>query len=338
MNTRVLSCIKPTGGIHLGNYFGAIRQWVAMQENYQCLFGVVDLHAMTIPYQPDELKHRTDQYFLDLLACGMNPQQSKLFVQSLIPEHIELAWILSTITPFGELRRQAQFKEMSQKLREKQRAALTVSTGLFTYPILQAADILIYRAQFVPVGEDQMQHLELTRHIAERFNKRYDEFFPIPEAKKTDTPKIYSLANPDKKMSKSLGEKHYIGLFEAEEDIRRKIKSAKTDSGLDGGEAMSRGVFNLFQILRACDKVAIHDNLMEDYQKGQLAYSHLKDAVSDAVIELTRGLKAKRADLEKDRSLLYDVIREMSKQARKMAQETLFEVKERVGIKSISYF
>ena len=183
-----------------------------------------------------------------------------------------------------------------------------------------------------------MQHLELTRHIADRFNKRYGEFFPIPEARKTSTPKILSLADPQKKMSKSLGEKHYIGLFEPEEEIQKKIKAAVTDSGNGKSGEMSPGVFNLFQILQASEGNGVYETLHNDYKKGTLKYADLKAAVSESVVNLTHQLKEKRAELEKDKSLLFDVIREMSKRARAMAQETLFEVKERVGIKSISYF
>ena len=223
----VLSCIQPTGEMHLGNYFGAVRNWVDLQESgeYRCFFGAVDLHAMTVAYDPKVLKKNAENMLIDLLAAGIEPGKSTLFIQSLVPEHTELYWIFSCLTSYGDLTRQTQFKDKSEQVSDS--ADNFISAGLFTYPTLQAADILVYRAGFVPVGKDQDQHLELSRTIALRFNRQFGEdFFPEPQALSTETPKLMSPADPLKKMSKSLGPKHYIGLFEDEKSVRNKIKRA----------------------------------------------------------------------------------------------------------------
>ena len=220
---RVLSCIQPTGEIHIGNYFGAVKNWVDIQDKYDCTYGVVDLHAITMPYDPLELKENTYRMALDLMVCGLDPEKTVIFIQSLVPEHTELAWIFNCIASFGELTRMTQFKDKTEQV-ETGRKGSFVSAGLFTYPILQAADILIYKADFVPVGRDQVQHLELSRNIAVRFNNQFGTYFPEPHPLLTETPKLVSLADPTKKMSKSLGDKHFVGLFEEEESIRKKIK------------------------------------------------------------------------------------------------------------------
>ena len=224
---RVLSCIQPTGEMHIGNYFGAVKNWVRIQDEYECFYGVVDLHAMTMPYDPKKLKENSLRMVAELLACGIDPSKSVLFIQSLVPEHSELTWIFNCVASFGELSRMTQFKDKSEQIES---GGKFISAGLFTYPVLQAADILVYKANFVPVGKDQVQHLELSRNIAVRFNKQFGEFFPEPEPLLTEVQKLASLADPTKKMSKSLGEKHYIGLFEEEAKIVKKVKSAVTDT------------------------------------------------------------------------------------------------------------
>ncbi|MGD2035949.1 MAG: tryptophan--tRNA ligase, partial [Bacteroidales bacterium] len=222
---RVLSCIQPTGHIHLGNYFGAVKNWAKIQNDYDCFYGVVDLHAMTMPYDPKELKENTLQMVAELIACGLDPDRAVIFVQSLVPQHTELAWIFNCIASYGELSRMTQFKDKSEQIEGGGKGQF-ISAGLFTYPVLQAADILIYRADFVPVGRDQVQHLELSRNIAVRFNRQFKEYFPEPKPLLTEIPKLASLADPSKKMSKSLGEKHYISMFEGEASIRKKVRSA----------------------------------------------------------------------------------------------------------------
>lgn len=329
---EVVSCIQPTGDIHIGNYFGAVKNWVTLQATHRCIYGVVDLHALTRYFEPKALKSYTNQMVIDLLACGIDPNKSTLFVQSLIPEHTELTWILSNLTNFGEATRQPQFKN-NLKYNENP------SVGFFTYPILQAADILIYNAKYVPVGDDQRQHLELCRNIAERFNTRYNtDCFSMPEAMYTTSSRIMSLADPTKKMSKTNGEKHFIRLFEEADVIRKKINAAVTDSGDTTEGDMSKGVSNLFTILGACGKSDEMISLTNDFHTNQLKYTQLKEAVSEALIELTTGLRAKRDEIQSDVSLINDSIREMSSEARKTAQNTVYEVKKHIGIKSISHF
>ncbi|MDQ2975142.1 MAG: tryptophan--tRNA ligase [Acidobacteriota bacterium] len=333
MASRVLSGIQPTADMHIGNYFGAVKNWVALQDSYECLYGVVDLHAITMPYDPAQLRFNTERMVIDLLACGINPQKAILFIQSLIPEHTELCWILSCLCPFGDLRRMTQFKDKSELI-AGQDATQFVSAALFTYPVLQAADILVYRAQHVPVGKDQEQHLELSRDIARRFNSQFGvEFFPEPAPLFTPTPKILSLVDPTKKMSKSAGDRHYIGLFEDEKIVRAKIKSAVTDSGdLKAGAEMSPGVVNLFEILNACGKTAEAESLLKEYNAGKLQYSKLKEVVADALVELTGNLRARRAEISKDISGVNRQVREMSEKARVIAKETLKEVRAIMGL------
>ncbi|MFN0034184.1 MAG: tryptophan--tRNA ligase [Saprospiraceae bacterium] len=337
---NVLSCVQPTGDIHLGNYFGAVQNWVRIQNEYKCLYGVVDYHSMTMPYDPVLLRENTWKMVLQLLACGIKPEN--LFIQSLVPEHAELAWILGCTTSYGELTRMTQFKDKTDQLREADKDAF-VSVGLFAYPVLQAADILIYHADFVPVGKDQEQHLELSRNIAQRFNHQFGkEYFVHPAPLFTETPKILSPADPSRKMSKSLGEKHYINLFGEEGRIRKQIKSAVTDTGepADGGPAtdgagMSVGVKNLFELLRACGDMAAHDALMANYQSGARQYGDLKEAVANAVVKIVNPFREQLAELQADKKNVESQIQEASAETRKRAQQTLREVREIAGLTSL---
>ncbi len=328
---RVLSCIQPTGEIHIGNYFGAVKNWADIQDTYECIYGVVDLHAMTMPYDPAVLKENTYRMAIDLMVCGIDPEKSILFVQSLVPEHTELTWILNCIASFGELTRMTQFKDKTDQIDSGGKSSY-VSAGLFTYPILQAADILIYKADFVPVGRDQVQHLELSRNIAVRFNNQFGELFPEPQPLLTDIPKLVSLADPTKKMSKSLGDKHYIGLFEDEDSVRRKVKTAVTDTGTTQGGEMSAGVENLFNLIKACAKQNEHDELMNHYRQGTLKYKDLKEVTADALVELTLGFRKKRDELFKDRAKNEKLIKNLSEKARTIAHETITEVRKLTGL------
>jgi tryptophanyl-tRNA synthetase len=327
---KVLSCIQPTGDLHIGNYFGAVQNWVRLQGTYQCTYGVVDYHSMTMPYDPALLRENTWKMVFQLLACGVQPEN--LFIQGLVPEHVELCWILSCTTSFGELTRMTQFKDKGDQLRETDKDAF-VSLGLFAYPVLQAADILIYRADYVPVGKDQEQHLELSRNIAQRFNHQFGkEYFLHPEPLYTETPKILSPADPNKKMSKSLGEKHYINLFSEEERIRKQIKTAVTDTGETAAGEMSAGVGNLFELLRACENMAAHDSLMADYQGGTLKYSALKEAAADSLVAMTNPFRERLAELNANKTVIQSQIRESSAAIRQRAQQTLLEVRDIVGL------
>lgn len=327
---NVLSCVQPTGDLHLGNYFGAVQNWVRLQDDYKCLYGVVDYHSMTMPYNPVQLRENTWKMVFYLLACGIKPEN--LFIQSLVPEHVELSWILGCTTSYGELTRMTQFKDKGDQLRETDKEAF-VSLGLFAYPVLQAADILIYHADFVPVGKDQEQHLELSRNIAQRFNHQFGkEYFVHPAPLFTETPKILSPADPTKKMSKSLGEKHYINLFGEEDRLRKQIKSAVTDTGETKAGEMSVGVKNLFELLRACGDMAAHESLMADYQSGALRYSDLKEAVANAVVGLVNPFRERFEALQADERNVKSQIHEASAETRKRAQQTLLEVREITGL------
>ena len=332
MGSRVLSGIQPTAEMHIGNYFGAVKNWVDLQDRYECIYAIVDLHAMTMPYDPAKLRVNTERMMIDLLACGIDPNKAILFIQSLIPEHTELCWILSCLTPYGDLRRMTQFKDKSEVI-EGGDATQFVSAGLFTYPVLQAADILVYRAQHVPVGKDQEQHLELSRELARRFNNQFGvEFFPEPAPLFTETPKVMSLVDPTKKMSKSSGERHYIGLFEEEQGVRSKIKSAVTDSGPVTAGVMSPGVVNLFEILKASGKNDDAASLLKEYEAGNLKYSRLKEAVADGLVEMISNLRARRAEISRDTAAVTQKVNEMSDRARTLAAETLREVRNMVGL------
>lgn len=331
---QVLSCIQPTGDMHFGNYFGAVKNWVDMQKDYSCLYGVVDYHAMTMPYNPRKLRENTWNLIFNLLAVGIQPDN--LFVQSLIPEHTELGWIFGCFCSYGQLTRMTQFKDKSAMVGSG--SDQFISAGLLTYPILQAADILIYRADFVPVGKDQDQHLELSRNIAQRFNHQVGkEYFVLPETLYTDTPKIRSTADPDRKMSKSAGEKHYINVFADEGRIRKQVRSAVTDTGEDTGGAMSPGVENLFAMLQASDSGDGYQQLMEDYQAGSLKYVELKDAVADGLVRLSNKFRENKANLLANKKEVRDQIKASSAKIRKKAQQTLSEVKELTGLLNVKY-
>jgi tryptophanyl-tRNA synthetase len=327
---NVLSCIQPTGDLHIGNYFGAVQNWDRLQNEYKCLFGVVDYHSMTMPYNPIHLRENTWKMVFYLLACGIKPEH--LFIQSLVPEHVELGWILSCCTSYGELQRMTQFKDKTDQLKEGDKDAF-VSLGLFAYPVLQAADILIYHADYVPVGKDQEQHLELSRNIAQRFNHQFGkEYFVHPEPLFTETPKILSPADPNKKMSKSLGEKHYINLFGEEDRIRKQIKSAVTDTGETEPGKMSSGVQNLFEILRACGHQEAHDSLMADYHAGALRYSDLKESTANALVTMINPFRERLAELQADKRAVKAQIQESSADIRKRARQTLNEVRAITGL------
>lgn len=334
MKKRVLSCIQPTGEMHIGNYFGAIKNWVNIQDKYECIYGIVDLHAMTMPYDTKALKENTTRMAAELLACGIDPDKAILFTQSLVPQHTELAWIFNCVASYGELSRMTQFKDKSDQLESGSKGQF-VSAGLFTYPVLQAADILIYKAELVPVGKDQEQHLELSRNIAVRFNSQFGNYFPEPQPLFTEIPKLMSLADPTKKMSKSLGEKHYIGLFEAADSIRKKVRSAVTDTGNLVEGQMAPGVENLFNLLKACGKDNDVATLMNDYNAGVLKYVMLKDAVGDALVELTTDFIERKNLLMQDKGSIESKIQAMSAKAREHTAATVRDVRELTGLPQI---
>jgi tryptophanyl-tRNA synthetase len=288
---------------------------------------------MTMPFQPKKLRENTWELIFNLLATGIRPEH--LFIQSLIPEHAELCWVFNCFTSMGWLNKMTQFKDKSRLSEEKSQDHF-ISAGLFDYPVLQAADILIYRADFVPVGKDQEQHLELTRDIAHRFNTQVGkDYFVLPEPLFTEVPKVLSLADPSRKMGKSYGEKHYVNIFAEEKRIRKQIRSAVTDTGETPNGQMSPGIENLFTLLRASGKAEAHASLQESYRKGSLKYVDLKNAVADALVELSTGFRERKAELLADKKAVKDQIKSASGQIRKRAQQTLREVKELAGLMNV---
>lgn len=328
----VLSAIQPTGYLHYGNYFGAIKNWVDLQSKYDCIYGVVDYHAMTMPYDAKKLRNDTWEMVYNLIATGVDPDN--LFVQSLVPEHAELCWIFNCFCSYGHLQRMTQFKDKMQRSTELSSDSF-ISAGLLDYPVLQAADILIYRADYVPVGKDQDQHLELSRAIAQRFNSQVGEdYFAMPETLHTETPKVYSTADPNRKMSKSAGEKHYIDIFATEARIRKQIKSAVTDAGEQNHE-MSVGVRNLFELLKAANEIEAYTSLMDDYKAGNLKYVDLKNGVADTLVSLSQKFTEKRNEVLSNKREIKGRIKASSEVIRNKAQQTVREVKELAGLLNV---
>lgn len=333
MSKRVLSCIQPTGDMHFGNYFGAVKNWVKLQEEYTCMYGVVDYHAMTMPYNPKKLKENTWELIYNLLAVGVKAEN--LFIQSLIPEHSELGWIFNNFAAYGRVENMTQFKDKSKQSSQGKEGFISV--GLYNYPVLQAADILIYRADYVPVGEDQKQHLELTKEIANRFNNQVGkEYFVLPEMLRTETPKIMSTADPTRKMSKSAGEKHNISIFAEEKRLRKQIGSAVTDSGEPTTE-MSPGLTNLFQLLKAADNITDYDEQMNAYNNGNLKYSELKSVVADTLVGLNQDFVEKKKAITANKKAVKSQIKASSAEIRKRAQNTIREVKELCGLSNVKF-
>lgn len=330
---QVLSAIQPTGNLHLGRYFGAIKNWVELQEKYDCIYGIVNYHAMTMPFDPKKLNGQVWDLAYDLIAVGLKPEN--IFIQSMIPEHTELAWIFNCVSSYGELQRMTQFKDKSQQINDKDKDAF-ISTGLFTYPVLQASDILIYKADYVPVGKDQEQHLELSRNIAQRFNQIVgSEYFLLPEILFTETPKVMSTADPSRKMSASLGPKHYINIFAEPDSIRKQIKTAVTDAGDIAHGKLSQGVENLFSLLEAAGGNEISSALKLEANSGSMQYGKLKDAVSDQIVSLTNVFREKRKAIEENKQIYQELVELASDRIRKQAQSTIGEVKELIGLMNV---
>ena len=314
--------------LHLGNYAGALVQWRDMQDDYDAVFCVVDLHAITVPQDPRALREQTRRTAAQYIAAGIDPERSVLFVQSHVPEHTQLAWILNTITAFGEASRMTQFKDKSQK-----QGADSSSVGLFTYPILQAADILLYDAKVVPVGEDQRQHIELTRDLAGRFNQRFGDTLVVPEAKIMEaTAKIYDLQNPGSKMSKS-GESPQGILWLLDDDavLTKKIKSAVTDTDRDiiFDPENKPGVSNLLSIYSLATGLTITQ--AQDHFVGK-GYGDLKGEVAEAVVEVFRPIRERTHELLSDPAELDRLLASGAERASVIARATLSRVYEAVGL------
>ncbi len=328
----IFSGVQPSGNITLGNYLGAIKNWVGLQDEYRCIYAMMDLHAITVRQNPQELKKRTLDLLKIYIACGIDPEKSLLFIQSQVPTHAQLAWILNCYTYMGELSRMTQFKDKSSK------HADNINAGLFTYPVLMASDILLYQADLVPVGKDQMQHIEITRDIAQRFNSVYcqegNPVFKIPEGFMPKAgAKVMSLAEPTKKMSKSdENPKAYISLLDDMSVIANKIKSAVTDS--EGvieyrpDDDTKAGINNLLTIMSAVTKREI-DDLAQEYQgKG---YGDFKKDVAEAVVEEIRPIRARYDELSKSKDYLTEICKKGAEHATAISQRTLNKVYKKVG-------
>lgn len=325
MKKILFSGVQPTGDLHIGNYLGALKQWVDLQDKYQAIFSVVDYHSLTEDFDPRAKQQQILATAADILAIGVDPKKSILFVQSQVGAHTELAWILSCLTPIGEMERMTQFKDKSARQKEN------VNMGLFSYPILMAADILLYRAEVVPVGEDQLQHLELARTVARKFNQKFGQYFPEPQALLTPAKRIMALNAPDKKMSKSLINS-YIALSDSPEVIKKKIQTAVTDLGGQDKKAVSGGLnlLNLFQEFSADKK--LKQKFSNDYKKGQLKYAEFKPALAAAIIKVLTPIQDRRAKLLRDQKNLTKILSLGAKKAQVMADKNLKEIKKLIGI------
>ncbi len=324
---RVLSGIQPTAdSFHLGNYLGAVREWAALQDDHEAFYCVVDLHAITVEHEPALLTSRSRAAAAQLLAAGIDPDRSTLFVQSHVPEHAQLAWVLGCLTGFGEASRMTQFKDKAQR-----EGADRATVGLFTYPILQAADILLYQANKVPVGEDQRQHLELTRDLAQRFNARFGEVLVVPEPHiLSATARILDLQNPAKQMSKSLGGAGCIFLLDDPAANAKKVRSAVTDSGREVvfDEVERPGLANLLRIQSALTGRAV-DELVASY--AGRGYGDLKKEVAEAVTSFVAPFRERTREYLDDPAELDRILLRGAKRAREVAGQTLATVYERVG-------
>jgi tryptophanyl-tRNA synthetase len=331
MKKRVFSAVRPSGELQLGNYLGAISQWVEMQDEYECIFAIADYHAITTEYDPKTFQQKVKDHMLFYLASGIDPQKCTLFIQSQNSNHTELAWLLDTVTSISELQRMTQFKDKSQK--EK-----VISAGLFNYPVLMAADILIYQTDVVPVGEDQKQHVEIAADIAKRFNHRYGakgspsgQVFKIPQVKLVkETARIMSLTDPSKKMSKTGEDKSRINLSDADDVIMKKIMSAVTDSGKEIEYAEDKpAISNLLRIYSACSEEPIEEIVTKFKSKG---YADFKNSLAEVIIRKVGPIREKKIELEKNEELYKKIIFEGLEKAEIISRETLEKAKKAAGL------
>ncbi len=361
MKPILVSGVQPTGKLHIGNYLGALKNFVDLQNSgkYQCYFFIADLHSLTENFDPKEKQKQILNLTADFLAAGLDPKKSVIFQQSQIPAHSELMWILNTITPMGELKRMTQFKDKaeivfdplrkdhreefwahldlkhrgeknwSDQISAEEANALVANIGLFDYPVLMAADIIIYDAKFVPVGDDQLQHLELTRTVARKFNSKFGKTFIEPKAIQTETPRVMSLANPEKKMSKSQPES-CLFIDDSAEEIKNKIKKAVTDSGSEIKHKKEKpAISNLLEIYSALsgDKIEKLEKKFVDKN-----YSALKNDLAELTADYFADFRKKKANLLKNPAKLSTVLTAGSKKAEKIASKKILEVKKRVGL------
>ncbi len=325
MNNKeiIVSGMRATGKLHIGNYLGALRQFLEIQEdkNKNCYFFIADLHALTTPFKPEELRKNELEIVSEYLAAGIDPKKSTFFLQSHVQEHTELAWIFNCITPLPELERMTQFKDKSATHKTN------INAGLLTYPTLMAADILLYKANGVPVGEDQVQHVELSRIVARKFNNAFGSTFPEPKTYERKPLRIQSLKNPEKKMSKTADDPLYIS--DDEEEVKRKIKKAVTGSDGHGSNA---GVDNLMSLLAHFGTIQEVAYFTDGIRDNTIKFSELKETVSKNISDYFNDFREKKNDFLSKPDVLAEILAEGAKKARKTANETMLEVKEKIGL------
>jgi len=320
----IFSGIQPSGELHLGNYLGAVRNWVALQSSYRCFYCIVDYHAITQPFDPTQMGRRVREMAADLIACGIDPAVSTLFVQSAVPEHTELAWALASVTSHGELGRMTQFKDKSEKSPDN------INAGIFTYPVLQAADILIYHATKVPVGEDQRQHLELAREIVRKWNARFGETFREPEALYSTTPKILGL-DGQAKMSKSLG--NTISLREDDDAVWNKLRTAATDPArvrrTDAGDPDKCNVFSLHRFFTSEERQA---EVRKGCTTAGIGCIECKKWLLEGIQADLERIRARRAEILAKPDTVDEILADGARRARLVAAQTLATVRDRLGL------
>ncbi len=329
MKKRVYSGIRATGRLHLGNYLGAVKGMLALQDEYDCVFSVVDLHTITVPYQPDTLQVSVRNIILDYLAAGLDPEKCKLEIQSQVPQHTELAYLLSTIYPVSRLEDLPTYKD------KKAQYPKYVNMGLLYYPVLMAADVLLYKGELVPVGIDQEPHLEVMREIARKFNSMFGSTFPEPQRFKTEGEYVPSLAGSGK-MSKSI-DGSFINLTDDLATIKARLAAAPTDSGTLGGDPTSprlRGtnVANLFTLLRLFESKEVYSKFIQDCIDKKIRYSELKDVLAIAIYKELKPFQDKREEFKNNPELVDSIIKESNEKCLKMAEETIVEVRSKMGL------
>lgn len=321
----IVSGIQPTGELHIGNYLGSLKNFVELQDKSECYFFVADLHSLTENFEPGEKKR---QQIIDLLitflAAGLDPEKCTIFIQSHVPAHAELSWIFNTLVPMGELERMTQYKDKSA------RQEANINVGLFDYPVLMAADILLYKPTHVPVGHDQVQHLELTNTVGRKFNNKFGQTFDEIKPHMQKPLRIMSLTNPERKMSKS-EPNSFIGMFDEPDMIREKLARAVTATDAPAGE-MPKGITNLFDLLGYFADQTIQDSFRKQYEDGNIKYSELKAVLAESIAKYFEPMRIKRAELQKDTKTLTNIISEGAEKARTVAGSTLSEVKQKIGL------
>jgi len=320
----VLSGIQPSGELHIGNYLGSLKNFVELQNKYQCYFFLATYHSITEDYDPKTKKQDIFDLALDYLAAGLDFKKCIIFNQADVPECTELTWIFNTLIPIAELERMTQFKDKAAK------QIKNINTGLLDYPVLQAADILLYHPDFVPVGFDQLQHLELSNTIVRLFNNKFGQYFKPIKPLLTKTPKIMSLLEPDKKMSKSAGPNHYIAINDEPDIIQEKLKRSVTGTGTE--EILPAGAQNLMTLLEEFGKPEQVNHFKDQLKNKNIRYSELKETLAQAIADYFADFRAKRKELSKKPQYLEKVLKDGAKKARKEAQKTLNEVKELIGV------